>query len=535
MATKHQVVIVGGGPVGVGLAVELGLRGIDAVLVERRLTPQPIPKGQNLAPRTLEHFWSWGIVDELRAKRIMPPGMPINGIVAYKDLTSDYWYAPPQREIVQQWYYQKVERLPQYYTEEVLRARMAQCPSITARFGWAAEKIEQDETGVRVTIADANGARETIEGEYVVGCDGGRSKTRAELGIGGGGDDYDQMMVLAVFRSTELHQRLERFPLRSTYNALHPDHKGYWQFFGRVEVGKSWFFHAPVPPGTTADNTDFSAVLHHAAGFPFAIEFDHVGLWDLRVTVADTYRVGRGFIAGDAAHSHPPYGGYGVNTGLEDARNLGWKLAAKFQGWGGETLLESYSAERRPIFEETGRDFIAGRIEEDRDWLARHSPDRDKADFDRAWNERKALMDTRIQSYEPHYEGSPVVAGPPGGRTSAHGKHAFAARAGHHLTPRKLSSGKDVFETLGRDFTLIALGNGLDDDIAMSVRQIESATKTARVPLKTVRDKYEGEAAQLGAKLILVRPDHYVAWCGDNSPADALALLKRAIGTQSIC
>jgi len=92
MAKRHQVVIVGGGPVGVGLAVELGLRGIDCAVVERRLTPQPIPKGQNLAPRTLEHFWFWGIADELRARRIMPPGMPINGIVAYKDLNSPYWY-----------------------------------------------------------------------------------------------------------------------------------------------------------------------------------------------------------------------------------------------------------------------------------------------------------------------------------------------------------------------------------------------------------------------------------------------------------
>jgi hypothetical protein len=239
--------------------------------------------------------------------------------------------------------------------------------------------------------------------------------------------------------------------------------------------------------------------------------------------------VGRGFIAGDAAHSHPPYGGYGVNTGLEDARNLGWKLAATFQGWGGEMLLDSYSAERRPIFEETGRDFIAGRIEEDRDWLAAHSPEREgDAAFAEAWAARRQFMDTRIQSYEPHYEGSPVIAGPPGGRTSAHGKHMFEARAGHHLTPRKLSTGQDVFETLGRDFTLIALGT--DDEVGAAVREIEASARQARVPLKTVRDRFDGEAAQLGRRLILVRPDHYVAWCGDHVSGDAGIVMRRSAG-----
>jgi hypothetical protein len=190
-------------------------------------------------------------------------------------------------------------------------------------------------------------------------------------------------------------------------------------------------------------------------------------------------------------------------------------------------LLDSYSGERRPIFEETGRDFIAGRIHEDRDWLTKHAPEREgEAAFADAWTARKQFMDTRIQSYEPHYEGSPVVAGPPGGRTSAHGKHMFEARAGHHLTPRKLSSGKDVFETLGRDFTLIALGS--DDDVGAAVREIEACACSARVPLKTVRDKFEGEAAQLGRRLILVRPDHYVAWVGDNV-GDDLALAVRKI------
>src|SRR6202166_1790219 len=153
MSKRHQVVIVGGGPVGVALAVELGQRGIDCALVERRREPQRIPKGQNLTQRTVEHFYFWGVADELRAARLLPPSYPMSGIVAYHDLSSEYWYAPPLREIVNSYYFQENERLPQYLGENVLRARLAELANVEARFGWLAETIEQDADGVRVGIA----------------------------------------------------------------------------------------------------------------------------------------------------------------------------------------------------------------------------------------------------------------------------------------------------------------------------------------------------------------------------------------------
>jgi len=136
-------------------------------------------------------------------------------------------------------------------------------------------------------------------------------------------------MVLIVFRSRQFHEELKkRYPERSTYRAMHPDLHGYWKFFGRIDVGEGFFFHAPVPKDTDRNNFDFLGLLHEAAGFKFAAEFEHVGFWDLRVAVAEKYQVGRVFIAGDAAHSHPPYGGFGLNNGLEDVVNLAWKLAA---------------------------------------------------------------------------------------------------------------------------------------------------------------------------------------------------------------
>src|ERR1019366_2955362 len=152
--SRFDVIIVGGGPVGVALAVDLGMRGISCAVVERRAELQHIPKGQSLAPRTLEHFYFWGIADELRSERIMPKGYPMSGVTAYGNLMSDYWYMPRQREQVRQYFYQAGERLPQYLTEKVLRARMAQLPSVTNLFGWKAETISQDASSVRVAIAE---------------------------------------------------------------------------------------------------------------------------------------------------------------------------------------------------------------------------------------------------------------------------------------------------------------------------------------------------------------------------------------------
>src|SRR5919197_1387226 len=305
MDQRYQVIVVGGGPVGVALAVELGLRGVSCAVVERRPSPQRIPKGQNLTQRTLEHFYFWGIADALRAARLLPVGYPIGGVTAYRNLMSEYWFASDGRESVRPYYFQANDRLPQYLTEEVLRARLADLPNVTALFGWAASMIEQDDRRVWVTISEQGGCgRRILEADYAVGCDGARSTVREQLGIDRGGQDFDERMVLAVFRSRELHEGLRRFPERTTYRVLHPDLRGYWRFFGRVDVGEGWFFHAPLPKATTPENYNVHGLLQDAAGFSFSCAFDYVGFWDLRIAIASRYRDGRVFIAWDAAPRH---------------------------------------------------------------------------------------------------------------------------------------------------------------------------------------------------------------------------------------
>jgi 2-polyprenyl-6-methoxyphenol hydroxylase-like FAD-dependent oxidoreductase len=524
MTKKANVVIVGGGPVGVALAVDLAMRNISCILVESRVGLSAIPKGQNLTQRTLEHFQFWGIVDELRAARVMPPGSPIGEVTAYENLAGDYWHAPPGRELVRSYYSQANERLPQYKMEEVLRAKMDTLPLVEQRFGWTAKAVTQDAQRARVVI-EKDGFEEILEADYVVGCDGARSLVRDQAGIERGGTDFDQVMALLVFRSRDLHEKLKRFPERSTYRVMHPELNGYWQFFGRIDVGEGWFFHAPVPAGVTRENFDFQGLLEKATGFPFKLEFDHVGFWDLRVAVAEVYQVGRIFIAGDAAHSHPPYGGFGLNNGLEDAVNLGWKLAARIKGWGTDKLLESYSEERRPIFKETGEDFIASRIKREGTLLNQVDPNKDKAAFEEVWKEWAGDVGWRVEGYEPNYEGSQVLFGPPGGVCSAHGTHTYKARAGHHLAPRKLSSGRSTFDEMGFEFTLFAFGA---DDAA--VKGFAAAAQKLGVPMKTVRDRYDGELKDYEATLILVRPDQYVVWTGDAAPPNPEAVIAKVVG-----
>jgi 2-polyprenyl-6-methoxyphenol hydroxylase-like FAD-dependent oxidoreductase len=526
---RSQVIIVGGGPVGVGLAVDLGLRGISCTLVERRVGMHKIPKGQNLAQRTLERFYFWGCVDELRAQRMLPPEVPASGVTAYKSLMSEYWHAFAGREAVNAYYFQKNDRLPQYLLENVLRRKAETLPLVETHFGWVAQTVEQDAAGVRVAIAPEAGvgAHAVLEANYVVGCDGGHSIVREQSGIKRASADFDQVMMLAVFRSRQLSEGLKRFPMQSTYRVLHPDLNGYWQFFGRIDPEEGWFFHAPVPSDTTRENFDFAALLYKVAGFEFACEFDHVGFWDLRVAVAERYRAGRVFIAGDAAHSHPPYGGFGLNNGLEDVANLGWKLAARLQGWGGENLLDSYDEERRPVFKEIGDEFISARIKWEGEIINRHDPVREPEAFKRTWAELKTGSSPIVVNYEPNYEGSSVLYGPPNGVSRARGDYMIRARAGHHLAPRTLSSGRNVFEELGDGFALLAFG--VPDS---AVAPFATSARARHIPLNVIRDTAAGGREDYEARLVLVRPDQYVVWTGDAAPADADAVMHKVAGQE---
>ncbi|MEM8630935.1 MAG: FAD-dependent monooxygenase [Pseudomonadota bacterium] len=503
----YDVIISGGGPVGLALAIELGQRDVRVCVIERNKTPPRIPKGQNLTQRTMEHMQVWGVEDQIRAAKTIPKGYGLGGLTAYGSLFSGYHYDWFKRATVDAYYNAPNERLPQYETEAVLRTRAAELPSVDLHFGWTTTALSQSDRSVRLTASDGD-LEKTFGARYIVGCDGSRSFVRQTSAITETRNDHDRLMALIVFEAPEFFELIRQFPDKQFYNVLHPDNDGYWMFFGMVEWGKSFFFHAPVPPETDRENFDFEGYIRRAVGTDFAMDLGYVGFWDLRISLADHYRKERVFIAGDAAHSHPPYGGYGINTGFEDARNLGWKLAAVLQGWGGPGLLDSYEEERRPVFASTARDFIGRFIEEDRAFVRAYSPETDLAAFEAAWAERATGGDGKgIGAFAPHYEGSSVIASDAPGPPSAVGVHEMKIRPGHHLPPLPAEGGGTVVEELGAGFTVLTKRGARPADVSTSSVTVAQGQG---VPAHSV-----------------IRPDGYVAGVAED-PGELSAILNRA-------
>ena len=523
MTETYDVVINGGGPVGMGLAIELGQRGIRTCVIERHPEPQPVPKGQNLTQRTCEHFGAWGCEDEIRTAHPIPEGGGIGGMTSYGTLLSGHNYDWLNRAKVKDFYFTANARLPQYATERVLRARAAQIDAINIHYGWTGTALTQTGGGVTLQIVQTKGLdTKTVQAKYAVGCDGSRSLIRDAAGISEIRSEHNRLMALIVFTSQELHELLKRYPGKAFYNVLHPDFEGYWQFFGRVDHGLSWFFHAPVPLGTTKDHFDFRTMLHGAVGQEFELSFDYIGFWDLRVSMANTFRAGHAFIAGDAAHSHPPYGGYGINTGFEDARNLGWKLAAVLQGQASPDLLDSYDEERRPVFASTASDFIERFIKDDHDFLQTHRPDDDPETFEKFWQNRNLDAD-EVNAFEPNYEGGSTISDSGPASPSARGSHKIKARPGHHLSPPTPDSAAAVATTFGPGFTLLTVDpDGADAKAFGTAAQALGTTIKTEKMQADWRDGYQ-------ANTILIRPDTFVAWAGD-AATDAHGILARALG-----
>ena len=349
-------------------------------------------------------------------------------------------------------------------------------------------------------------------------------------------------MALLVFNSTELNDLLEKsFPGKTIFNTMHPDLNGYWQFLGRVDLECNWFFHAPVPNDADIDSYDFTALLHRAVGTEFSARFNYTGFWDLRFAHANTYQAGRVFIAGDAAHSHPPYGGYGVNTGFEDVRNLSWKLSGVLKGNLSPAILESYSKERHPVFASTRDNFIARMINSDANFLANYQPEKNKTEFEEAWQKRAAGGQSEVQGYVPHYEGSPIVYDSDSIKNSttdtnptarpvkpgAVGIHSHKAYAGAHLSPQVLSHGRNIYSVLDEQHTLILIGSGENRTIR---DQFEKAAIAARLPLSIVISTPTESTKRWEASIIIVRPDQFIAYASDDLDVDPTQLLMHLAG-----
>ena len=341
MTTSTDVLVVGAGPTGLTLACDLRRRGVDCRIIDRAATPHTRSRGKGLQPRSLEVFDDLGIADAaLAAGRTHHHVRLYSGGRLALDL--DLPARPPQPGVP----FPNLVVLPQWQTEEVLRTRLSELGG-AIEYGREVADLDQDADGVTVTVVEhGTGAREEIRAAFVVGCDGGSSTVRTLTGIPLRGESHDEHFVLGDVR-------IEGLPADGTSYAWF-DHDGYLAA-DPLDGSGTWQVQASVRPDASGHLETASLELFQRL---FADRgFGHVRLSDAtwlsdfspRVAIVDRYRVGRVLLAGDAAHVHSPAGGQGMNTGIQDAYNLGWKLDAVLRGRAGTPLLDTYEEERLPV------------------------------------------------------------------------------------------------------------------------------------------------------------------------------------------
>ncbi|MFE7409697.1 FAD-dependent monooxygenase [Streptomyces laurentii] len=536
---ETDVLVVGGGPVGLALALDLAHRGVDFTLIEAGDGVPADPRVTTVGPRAMEMFRRWGVSGTLRAA-----GWPDDhcldvawvtaiggheihrlpfGTVATRPLPEH----TPEPEAI----------CPQHWMAPLLLDRLGHYPAGPVRTRCRLLGFTAAPGGVTATVARADGTRSEVRARYLVGCDGAGSSVRKICGIDVPELYPPQVLRNIVFRAPELPR------------LLGPDAP--LLYFLTSPTGLRYPLRVIDGRGTyrlTAPATAESALtmVRRAVGLdtPLTVEAD--GAWHLTHRVADHYRSGRVFLAGDAAHTLSPSGGFGMSTGVCDAADLGWKLAAALAGWAGPGLLDSYETERRPVA-------VAGITEANvnlrRTQERRLSPalldDNPVGERARAALRRElAASDVgrefdRPEMHLAYRYVSPVVAAESvdgAGPSSGAGVNASAlpgARAPHAW----LAPGRSTLDLYGRDFVLLvftdagaegaggAAGAGAGEPYGLA-----RAFAERRVPLHVVRCTVPEVARRYELPYVLVRPDGHVAWRGTHPPRDPGALVDLVRG-----
>ena len=529
LPASTQVIVAGGGPVGLAAAIELGRRGIQCLVIEPRTrVSHARPRCKTINVRSMEHLRRWGIADRLREHAPLPPswsqdvvfctslaGRELSRFTGVLGLVHDGDRFP---ELGQQ--------APQYVLEELLREVVHELPACTLATGATVVDVEQDTDGVRVTVADGTGQHMVVAGSYLIGCDGPRSTVRERIGAAYVGDHALRPNFGMVFRAPGLWTHVRHGPAVH-YWIINPDAPA---LVGPLDPADTWWIIAFGVDHDTGER-EAGRIIDAAAGVPAGATVLSTDPWTARMQIADRMRQGRVFLAGDAAHLNPPFGGHGLNTGLGDAVDLGWKIAATLDGWAGPGLLDSYEIERRPIQERvireatvnmgvTSPELLAAGLDEDNaagESARRAAGARIQATKRAEFHALDLVLDVRVAP-------SPVIVG----GDTATGKPAAADAgspvAGALLPHAWLDSGRSLYDELGDGFTLLTTRRGGAADA------IARAAHASAVPLKVLDLE---ERALRGAALVLVRPDNYVAWTGDREPGSAGDLIDRVRGASA--
>ena len=533
------VLIVGAGPVGLALAGDLGWRGQKCLIVEQGDGSIYQPRMDFVGPRTMEFCRRWGLVDAVEHSpypRDYPQdNMYLTALNGY-ELGREAFPAmqdevpPPQSP-------QHRERCPQNMFDPILLQWARSMPSVELRYRTKLAGFAQDADGVTAEVENVDsGERTTIRARYLVGCDGGASTVREGLGIAMSGKGVLTYTTNVIFRCADLVKMHDK---GKAYRHIFVGPEGTWATIVAINGRDNWRLSIiGSSEKKTHTEAEIRAVIRRAAGFDFDYEILSVLPWVRRALVANDFGKGRVFIAGDAAHLTSPTGGFGMNMGIQDSVDLSWKLDACVNGWGGAHLLESYTPERRPIAirnvdEATGN---LGRM---------RSPAENKALLDdtpegRAVRERLGKEFTDAMTREWHtlgihlgyrYDNSPVIV-PDGTPTPPLDVMTYdqtarpGARAPHvWLKANPGEKPRSTLDLYGKGFVLLRLGKS-----PPMVDTIVAAAEERRVPLSVVALDEDAVASAYERKLVLVRPDVFVAWRDDQPPPEPLKVIDRIRG-----
>lgn len=515
-AVDYEVVVVGAGPAGLACAIELGSRGINCLLVERNARVGYAPRAKTTNVRTRTHLRRWGIAERLA--EVSPFGVDYPSDVVFltrlagRELTrfTNAFNAAPARDPR---YPEHAQWVPQYKLEEVLRAHAAQLTSVTIAFDTTLVDATERDDKVSLTLENTNtGDRVKTQAHFIVGADGARSRVRDVIGATMAGTYGLSRNYNIIFRAPGLANAHPHGPAIMYWqvNAETPS------LIGPMDRDDIWFFMpTDLAEGQELSDEEAIAMIARSTGIDLPYEILSSDVWIASRLIADKYRSGAMFLIGDACHLHPPFGGYGMNMGVADGVDLGWKLAAELQGWGGAALLDSYEAERRPIHEFVMDEAVANHaLLGNQLWTEGLENDDAEGEATRQ-DLGKKIATNKIREFDTlgavlgyRYTQSPVI---PDAVVVAADSRCYnpSSEAGALAPHAWLADGRSLYDRFGSGFTLIT-----QSAIEADIRAAQAEANEHGIPLTILTLPSEVTPDLYPCALTLVRPDQHVAWRG---------------------